>query len=213
MSTPQPPRGDANSLGDFFNTGSQSFANYPPESEPLQEEYIWDPSLFNTPQLFSAPVATHTPAWNENAAAQSRDPPFTAYGGLQSSFQLSQYGQPFDPRQPSPQPGHDPRAMPRPSPSPTQYGSHNAQPSMVYRDLSYQNQQHFNPQTMVYPQRPNSTSTPTFDGHNNQSPYFNYGSHMVGQLQLQVSPYLRPISCKYSQSTAHRSYEYHGWLC
>jgi hypothetical protein len=213
MSTPQPPRGDGNPLGEFFNTSIQPYANYPPENEASQEEFMWDPSLFHNPQLFSPPVATHTPAWNQNGAAQPRDPPFTAYGGLQSSFQLSQYGQPsFDPRQPSPQPGHDPRSMSRPSPSPTQYSNHNGQPAMVYRDLSYQNQQQFNPQTMVYPQRPNSTSTPTFDGHASQSPYFNYASHMVGQSQLQVSLHPRSASCQCSQITAYRSYEYHGFF-
>ena len=189
MSTSQPQRNDGSALGEFFNSGLQAYANYPPENETAQEEFMWDPSLFTNSQIYSPPAATHTPAWNQNAAAQSRDPPLTAYGGLQSSFQLSQYGQPsFDPRQPSPQPAHDPRLISRPSPSPTQYSHHNPQSAMLYRDLSYQNQQQFNPQSMVYPQRPNSTSTPTFDGHANRSPYFNYGSHMAGQSQLQVNP-------------------------
>jgi hypothetical protein len=187
MSTSQPQRGDGSALGEFFNNGMQSFANFQPENEASQEEFMWDPNLFTNQQIYSPPVATHTPAWNQNAAAQSRDPPLTAYGGLQSSFQLSQYGQPsFDPRQPSPQPGHDPRMMSRPSPAPTQYHNHNHAATMGYRDLSYSNQQQFNPQTMVYPQRPSSTSTPTFDTHANRSSYFNYGSPMAGQSQLQV---------------------------
>jgi hypothetical protein len=187
MSTSQPQRGDGSALGEFFNNGMPSFANFQPENEVQQEEFMWDPNLFTNPQIYSPPVATHTPAWNQNAAAQSRDPPLTAYGGLQSSFQLSQYAQPsFDPRQPSPQPGHDPRMMSRPSPAPTQYHNQNHAATMGYRDLSYSNQQQFNPQTMVYPQRPSSTSTPNFDGHANRSPYFNYGSPMAGQSQLQV---------------------------
>jgi hypothetical protein len=187
MSTSQPQRGDGSALGEFFTNGMPSFANFQSENEAPQEEFMWDPNLFTNPQIYSPPVATHTPAWNQNAAAQSRDPPLTAYGGLQSSFQLSQYAQPsFDPRQPSPQPGHDPRMMSRPSPAPTQYHNQNHAATMGYRDLSYSNQQQFNPQTMVYPQRPSSTSTPTFDGHANRSPYFNYGSPMAGQSQLQV---------------------------
>ncbi len=199
MSTSQPQRNDGNALGEFFNNGLQSFANYQPESETSQEEFMWDPSLFTNPQIYSPPVATHTPAWNQNAAAQSRDSPLTAYGGLQSSFQLAQYGQPaFDPRQPSPQPGHDPRLMSRPSPSPVQYTNPHPQATMVYRDLSYPNQQQFNPQTMVYPQRPSSTSTPAFDSHDNRSPFFNYGSHMAGQPQLQVSHDLPLGSCECS---------------
>jgi hypothetical protein len=101
MSTSQPQRNDGNALGEFFNNGLQSYANLPPENESSAEEFMWDPSLFTNPQLYSPPVATHTPAWNQNATAQPRDPPLTAYGGLQSSFQLSQYVQPsFDPRQP-----------------------------------------------------------------------------------------------------------------
>lgn len=188
MSTSQPQRGDGTALAEFFNNGLPSFANYPPENETSQDELMWDPSLFTNPQIFSPSVATHTPAWNQNAAAQSHDPPLTAYDGLQSSFQLSQYGQPsFDPRQPSPQPGHDPRLMSRPSPSPTPYNGHNHQAAMTYRDLSYPNQQQFNPQTMVYPQRPASATTPNFEGQANRSPYFNYGSHMASQPQLQVS--------------------------
>jgi hypothetical protein len=185
MSTSQPQRSDGNALGEFYN-GLQPYAGFQPETETSQEEFMWDPNLFTNPQIYSPSVATHTPAWNQNAASQSRDPPLTGYGGLQSSFQLSQYGQPsFDPRQPSPQPGHDPRLISRPSPSPSQYGNQNHPATMGYRDLSYSNQQQFNPQTMVYPQRP-SSSTPTFDGQANRSPYFNYGSHMVGQSQLQV---------------------------
>jgi hypothetical protein len=188
MSTSQPRRADGNTLGEFFNNDLQSYANYQPETETSQDEYMWDPSLFTNPQIYSPPVATHTPAWNQNAAAQSRDPPLTAYGGLQSSFQLSQYGQPsFDPRQPSPQPGHDPRLISRPSPSPTPYNNQNQQATMAYRDLSYHNQQQFNPQTMVYPQPSAAVSTPTFDGQTNRSPYFNYGSQLANQSQLQVS--------------------------
>ena len=213
MSTSQPQRSDGNALGEFFNSGMQSYANYPPENETSQEEFMWDPSLFTDPQIYPPPVATHTPAWNQNATAQARDPALTAYGGLQSSFQLSQYGQPsFDPRQPSPQPAHDPRLISQPSPSPTQYNDHNPQTTMVYRDLTYPNQQQFNPQTMVYPQRPASTSTPTFEGHANQNPYFNYGSHMAGQSQLQVSPYRPSSSCGCSPSPGHGSCEQSGWL-
>lgn len=192
MSTSQPQRSDGSALVEFFNNGLQPFANYQPENDtPPQEEFMWDPSLFNNPPLYSPPVATHTPAWNQNAAAQSRDPALPAYGGLQSSFQLSQYGQQsFDPRQPSPQPGHDPRLLSRPAPAPTQYlnhnHNHNHAATMAYRDLSYQNQQQFNPQTMVYPQRPSSTSAPSFDAHASRSPYFNYGTPMAGQSPLQV---------------------------
>lgn len=213
MNTSQPQRGDGNALGEFFNNGLPSFGNFQPENETTTEEFMWDPSLFTNPQIYSPPVATHTPAWNQNAAAQSRDSPLTAYGGLQSSFQLSQYGQPsFDPRQPSPQPGHDPRLMSRPSPSPTPYNNHNSQAPMAYRDLSYPNQQQFNPQTMVYPQRPSSTSTATFDGHASRSPYFNYGSHMAGQSQLQVSRYLPSSFCKCSPCSGHGSLEQPGCL-
>jgi hypothetical protein len=68
----------------------------------------------------------------------------------------------------------------------TQYNNLTHQPNMGFQHLSYSNQQQFNPQTMVYPQRPSSTSTPNFDGHPNRSPYFNYASHMAGQQQLQV---------------------------
>lgn len=188
MSTSQPQRGDGNALGEFFNNSLQSYANYHPETETAHDEFMWDPSLFNNPQIYSPPVATHTPAWNQNAAAQSRDPPLTAYGGLQSSFQLSQYGQPsFDPRQqPSTQPGHDPRLISRPSPSPTPYSHQNQQAGMTYRDLSYHNQQQFNPQAMVYPQPPASTSTPAYDGQSNRSPYFNYDSQVANQSRLQV---------------------------
>ena len=188
MSTSQPQRGDGNALGEFFHNGLQSYADYQPETETSQDEFMWDPSIFANPQLYSPPVATHTPAWNQNAAAQSRDPPLTAYDGLQSSFQLSQYGQPsFDPRQPSPQPGHDPCLIARPSPSPNQYNDQNQQAAMGYRDLSYHNQQQFNPQAMVYPQSSSTTSTPAFDGQANRSPYFNYATQMAGQSQLQVS--------------------------
>jgi hypothetical protein len=189
MSTSQSQRGDENTIGDFFNNGLPPYSNYPADTETSHDEFMWDPSLFTNSQIYSPPVATHTPAWNQNAAAQSRDPPLTGYGGLQSSFQLSQYGQPsFDPRQPSPQPGHEPRLMHHPSPSTAQYSNLNSQPTMGYRDLSYPNQQQFNPHTMVYPQRPSSTSTPTYDGHANRSPYFNYAPHMGSQSQLQVSP-------------------------
>lgn len=187
MSTSQPQRSDGSALVEFFNNGLQPFVNYQPENDtPPHEEFMWDPSL-----LYSPPVATHNPAWNQNAAAQSRDPALTAYGGLQSSFQLSQYGQQsFDPRQPSPQPGHDPRLLSRPAPAPTQYLNHNHNHSHAatigYRDLSYQNQQQFNPQTMVYPPRPSSTSAPSFDAHASRSPYFNYSTPMAGQSQLQV---------------------------
>jgi hypothetical protein len=186
LSTSQPQRTDSNSLGEYFNNGMPSFSNFQSETETPQDDLMWDPSLFTNPQIYSPPVAMHTPAWNQNAAAQSRDPALTAYGGLQSSFQLSQYGQhTFDPRQPSPQPAHDPRLISRPSPSPAQYTNHNAQTAMGYRELSYPNQQQFNPQTMVYQQRPNST-TPNFDSQANRSPYFNYGTQAPGQQHLQV---------------------------
>lgn len=201
MSASQPQRGDGSALGEYFNNGLQPFANFQPENDtPPHEEFMWDPSLFNNPQLYSPPVATHTPAWNQNAAAQSRDPALTAYGGLQSSFQLSQYGQQsFDPRQPSPQPAHDPRLLSRPAPSPARYltHNHNHAATIGYRDLSYPNQQQFSPQTMVYPQRPASTSTPSFDGHASRSPYFNYGAPMAAQSQMQVrrSVFLRAGEC------------------
>lgn len=194
-SQPQPQRGDASELGDFFNNSLQSYANYQPETENPPGDFIWDTnSIFTNQQIYSPPVATHTPAWNQNAAAQSRDPALTAYGGLESSFRLSQYP-PFDPRQPSPQPGHEARLMSQPSPAPNQYPHNHAEP-MGYRDLSYQHQQQFNPQTMVYPQRPPSTSTPTFDGNANRSSYFNYGSQIAAQSQLQVASFLSSRFCK-----------------
>lgn len=182
MNPSQPQRGDGTALGEFFSNDLPSY-NYPAENETSHDEFMWDPNLFNNQQIYSPSVATHTPAWNQNAAAQSRDSPLTAYGGLQSSFQLSQYGQP------SPQPGHESRLMSGPSPSPTPYNSHNPQATMAYRDLSYPNQQQFGPQAMVYPQRPASASTPSFESHANRSPYFNYGSHIGGPTQLQVSLY------------------------
>lgn len=182
MSTSQPQRSDGNALGEFFDNGLQSYANYQPDAEPSQDDFnMWDPSLFTNPQMYSPPVATHTSTWNQNPPTQSQDPPITGYGGLQSSFQLNQYGQPNQ------QQGHDPRLIPRPSHSPAQFNNIDPQATMGYRDLAYSNQQQFNPQSMVYPQRPASTSTPTFDGHANRNPYFNYDPHMAGQPQLHVS--------------------------
>lgn len=186
-STSQPQRGDGSALGEYMHNGLQSYANYQPDTETSQEEFMWDPTYLTNSQIYSPPMASHTPAWNQNVAAQSRDPPLTAYGGLQSSFQLSQYGQsPFDLRQPSPQPGHDPRMIARPSPSPSQYNEQNQSAAMGYRDLPYHNQQQFNPQAMVYPQPSSTTSTPAFDGQANRSPYFNYATQMAGQSHLQV---------------------------
>lgn len=187
MSTSQTQTTEGTAIGEFFDNDLQSYANYQQGAEAPQEEFMWDPNLFTNPQIYSPHVANQTPAWSQNATAQSQDPPLTGYGGLQSSFQLSQYGQPaFDHPQPSSQPAHDPRLMARPSPSPSHYNDLNHHAATGYKALSYPNQQQFDPQSMVYPQRPSSTSTQNYDGHANQSPYFNYSPHVGGLAQLQV---------------------------
>jgi hypothetical protein len=176
--------GNANVLGELFENDLHSFSSYQQQPDTSQDEFMWDPSLFQNPSMYSSNAATQSPNWSQHAAAQSPDPPLPAYGSLQPSFQLGQYGSlSFDPRQPSHKSARDSHLIPQAT---TQYDDISQQVNVEYKALRYPNQQQFDLRSMVYPQPPPVTG-PTFEGHSNPNPYFGYGSPMGGLAQFSVS--------------------------
>ena len=183
----QPQPAGENTLHDFYDN-IQTFAAYPPEQGNSANEFFYhnaEPTVFAHSPSFTPPIATHTQAWNPNTVAQVRDPNLTAYGGLQSSFQVDQFGRPLYPRHQSPQLGHDPNLIPRHSPSPAQHHNQGHAAAIGQHANQFQHQLPLNQQNLVHS---HYHPGPGYDVDAHQSPYLNYGHHPAQAQPRGIDP-------------------------